>query len=161
MSRNGVQPTHIRYRRIRNILQESNTRLPPGVRCEDVNTPTVIPPSDGYHDYSSDLGEGENAREILDLNDFVSQPHIRDNINGPNGLHLRAYVQQQAREVRHRDRQRRIQRLQPPQPPTSENWPSSEEGQPQIFGRQGTISIHNDLNLPPPPPVPQDPINYP
>ena len=38
---------------------------------------------------------------------------------------------------------------------------SSSEGEPHIFGSQGTISIHNDLNLPPPPPVPQDPINYP
>ena len=153
MSRNGIQPRHIRYRRIRNILQESNTRLPPGVRCEDINTPSVILPSDGYHDYSSDLGEGENARQILDLNDFVSQPHIRDNINGPNGLHLRAYVQQQARQVRQRDRQRRIQRLQPPQPPPQQNWSTTSEGEPERLGRQGQVGI-NCLNLPPPPPVP-------
>ena len=152
MSRNGVSPRHTIYRRIRNILQESNTKLPPGVRCEDVNTPSVIPPSDGYHEYSSDLGEGENARAILDLNDFVQQPNVRDSINGPNGLHLRDYVQQQARQIRQRNRLRRIQRLRSPHPPSEHDFSTTSEAAPERFGRQGQVGT-NGLNLPPPTPV--------
>ena len=149
-------------------------------------TPVVTPPSDGYHDLSSDLGEGENARAIFDISEFSHNPNNR---NSPlwNDPERRQWVLDVARQVRQRDRQREIWRrrrgfltqnlLQDPQVQRmydmisermyndrSGDEPnlstSSSEGEPHIFGRQGTIGI-NGLNLPPPPPVPQDPINYP
>ena len=42
------------------------------------------------HDYSSDLGEGENRREILDLYEFVNHPNIKNILNGRDGLPYRA-----------------------------------------------------------------------
>ena len=155
MSRNGALPIHTRHRRIINILKESNTRLPPGFRCDDITNPTVIPPSDGYHDYSSDLGEGENARAILDLNDFVQQPNVRDSINGPNGLHLRDYVQQQARQIRQRNRLRRIQRLRSPPPPSEHNFSTTSEAEPD----KEPIYRNGIFYLPPPPREPPNPRN--
>ena len=100
MSRNGVEPVHYRLRRIRNYNLQQNLRLPPGVRADDVPIPPVTPPSDGFHDFSSDLGEGENARAIFDLNEFAANPA---NVNGPQNAQTRAWVLQQRRRVVQRD----------------------------------------------------------
>ena len=67
LSRPGVKPIHFR---IASNVKE-NPRLPPGVRADDMPfTPVVTPPSEGDHDLSSDLGEGQNARAIFDLSEF-------------------------------------------------------------------------------------------
>ena len=96
-------PVHYRLRRIRNYNLQQNLRLSPCVRTDDVPIPDVTPPSDGYHDFSSDLREGENARAIFDLNEFAAN---LANVNGPENNHMRICVLQQARRVRQRDRQR-------------------------------------------------------
>ena len=157
MSRNGVEPVHYRLRRIRNYNLQQNLRLPPGVRADDVPIPPVTPPSDGYHDFSSDLGEGENARAIFDLNEFAANPA---NVNGPQNAQTRAWVLQQRRRIVQRDTQRLLDWYNRPDPsPEERDYARISEAEPEKLLPEPWHSFN--VSLPPPPPVPQDPINYP
>ena len=103
-------PKHIRLYKY--IIDDVNPRLAPGVQASDVSMPpTVEPPYYEEHDYSSDLGEGENRREILDLYEFANLPTIKDLLTGPDGLRYKALIMSEAKKVRRRNRQRRMQRL--------------------------------------------------
>ena len=137
--------THVR---LKWIIDDTNPRLPPGVRANDVKMPDMPDinepddlPSYGEHDYSSDLGEGDNHRPILDINEMLANPFNQAFLNGPNGLQFATVISNLANQVAQRNRQRRSDRLNPPQ---------------QIQQRQ-----FYDVEMLPPPPIPQDPINYP
>ena len=143
-------PVHNRLRRIRNYNLQQNLRLPPGVRADDVPIPDVTPPSDGYHDFSSDLREGENARAIFDLNEYAANPA---NVNGPENANRRAWVLQQARRVRQRDRQRLIEFYTRPEPtPEETNYTKISEAEPEKILPEPWHTFN--VSMPPPPPVP-------
>ena len=157
MSRNGAQPVHYRLRRIRNYNLQQNLRLAPGVRADDVPIPSVTPPIDGDHDFSSELREGENAHAIFDLNEFAAKPA---NVNGPENNHTRAWVLQQARRVRQRDRQRLLDWLNRPSPnPEERNYTTISEAEPEKILPEPWHTFN--VSLPPPPPLPPNPIIYP
>ena len=153
--RPGIPPVHVRLRRIRNYYLKENLRLPPWVRADDVTPPipVVTPPSDGYHDLSSDIGEGENARAIFDLNEFADNP---DNVNGPKNANTRAWVLQQRRRIVQRDRERLIDWYTRPEPtPEEPNFTRISEAEPEKMLLEPWHSFN--VSMPPPPPVPLNP----
>ena len=81
--------------------------------------PDIIEPYDlpsyGEHDYSSDLGEGDNRRPILDINEMLANPRNQNFLNGPNGHRFARVIANLANQVAERNRQRRLDRLYPHQ----------------------------------------------
>ena len=151
--RPGLPHVHVRLRRIRNYNLQENLRLPPGVRADDITPPipVVTPHSDGYHDFSSDIGEGENSRAIFDLNEYAANPA---NVNGPQNANTREWVLQQARRVRERDRQRLLDWYNRPElTPEEPNSTKLSEAEPEKMLPEPWHSINVSMPLPPPVPL--------
>ena len=185
--RPGIKPTHFRIKSNWNNIKE-NPRLAPGVRVNDMPFEPVIqePSSDGYHDLSSDIGDSArgNTREIFDMDLFYRELRAR-NMNHPlwTDPQNRQYLLDVTHRARRRDRQREIHRrntayyLQQQENQiknamyrqrmrsTYMSEAETERDRENILqermyelersGRQGQVG-HSVL--PPPPPVPQDPI---
>ena len=154
--RRGRAAYHVRLHWIAN---RHNPRLPPGVRAEDVRIPPTSIPSDEHHDYSSDLGEGENRRGIIDLQEYIRQPDVLNTLQGPHPEPLRNALLTLSRYITQRNLQRQFDRLYSMNP-TPEERTYTQISEPEADKEQ--CMYYDKLmeeRYPPPPPVPLNPIN--